>query len=152
MSAMPTHSVDSHALLTALASQGYAANNQSFISRDHAKTGTYFQATRHEELGVAVHIKYDHDMKFHSIENLEVYTLGLLEVYTLGLYSPDQPNRLTTNPHEGRYYSENLELIVDEANEVLLKNIEYDGFVRPDYAAALVAETIEDAYNLYHQM
>lgn len=144
MSAMPTHSVDSHALLTALASQGYAANNQSFISRDHAKTGTYFQATRHEELGVAVHIKYDHDMKFHSIENLEVYTLGL--------YSPDQPNRLTTNPHEGRYYSETLELIVDEANEVLLKNIEYDGFVRPDYAAALVAETIEDAYNLYHQM
>lgn len=144
MSAMPTHSVDSHALLTALASQGYAANNQSFISRDHAKTGTYFQATRHEELGVVVHIKYDHDMKFHSIENLEVYTLGL--------YSPDQPNRLTTNPHEGRYYSETLELIVDEANEVLLKNIEYDGFVRPDYAAALVAETIEDAYNLYHQM
>ena len=139
---VPAYSVDSNALLDALASQGYVANNHSFISYDHGETGTYFQATRHEGLGVGVHVSYDKNLKFHSIDTLEIHTLGL--------YSPDQPNRLTTNPYERRYYSEALENIVDEANEVLLKIREYNGFVRPDYAATLIAETIEDAYNLYH--
>ena len=135
----PTYFTDMQTLNEALASQGYPSVDYSFISNDGGTTGSYFYPCKHQETTINFRLKYDEEMKFHTIEELSIYTIGANKT-------------LTTNPFDPRKFSDALEVIMDEANARLHKNIEYDGFVRPDYAAALMAETIEDAYNLYHQM
>lgn len=133
----PTYFTDMQTLNEALASQGYPSIDYSFISNDGGTTGSYFYPCKHQETTINFRLKYDENMKFHTIEELSIYTIGANKT-------------LTTNPFDPRKFSDALEVIMDEANARLHKNIEYDGFVRPDYAAALMAETIEDAYELYH--
>lgn len=133
----PTYFTDMQTLNEALASQGYPSVDYSFISNDGGTTGSYFYPCKHQETTINFRLKYDEEMKFHTIEELSIYTIG-------------GNKTLTTNPFDPRKFNETLEVIMNEANERLYKNIEYDGFVRPDYAAALMAEVIEDAYNLYH--
>lgn len=133
----PTYFTDMQTLNEALASQGYPSVDYSFISNDGGTTGSYFYPCKHQETTINFRLKYDEEMKFHTIEELSIYTVGANKT-------------LTTNPFDPRKFSDVLEVIMDEANARLHKNIEYDGFVRPDYAAALMAEVIEDAYELYH--
>ena len=111
----PTYFTDIQTLNEALASQGYPSVDYSFISNDGGVTGSYFYSCKHQETTINFRLKYDEEMKFHTIEELSIYTVG--------------ENKTLARLH---------------------KNIEYDGFVRPDYAAALMAEIIEDAYELYH--
>ncbi len=134
---MPTHVTDIRALGEALASQGYPAVDYSFISYNGGTTGHHFYQCQREETAVNFRLKYDVEMKFHTVEEISIYTIG-------------GNKTLTTNPFYPRKFNETLEVIMNEANGRLYKNIEYDGFVRPDYAAALMAEVIEDAYQLYH--
>ena len=136
---MPTYVSDMRVLNKALASQGYPSVDHSFTSNDGGATGSYVYPCKHQETTINFRLKYEEGMKFHTIQELSIYTVGANKT-------------LTTNPFDPRKFSDALEVIMDEANARLHKNIEYDGFVRPDYAAALVAETIEDVYNLYHQM
>lgn len=133
----PTYFTDMQTLNEALASQGYPSVDYSFISNDGGTTGSYFYPCKHQETTINFRLKYDVEMKFHTIEELSIYIVG-------------ENKTLTTNPFDPRKFSDVLEVIMDEANARLHKNIEYDGFVRPDYAAALMAEVIEDAYHLYH--
>lgn len=133
----PTYFTDIQTLNEALASQGYPSVDYSFISNDGGVTGSYFYPCKHQETTINFRLKYDEEMKFHTIEELSIYTVG-------------ENKTLTTNPFDPRKFNDVLELFMDEANARLHKNIEYDGFVRPDYAAALMAEIIEDAYELYH--
>ena len=133
----PTYFTDMQTLNEALASQGYPSVDYSFISNDGGVTGSYFYPCKHQETTINFRLKYDEEMKFHTTEELSIYTVG-------------ENKTLMTNPFDPRKFSDALEVIMDEANARLHKNIEYDGFVRPDYTAALMAEVIEDAYNLYH--
>lgn len=133
----PTYFTDMQTLNEALTSQGYPSVDYSFISNDGGTTGSYFYPCKHQETTINFRLKYDEEMKFHTIEELSIYTIGANKT-------------LTTNPFDPRKFSDALEVITDEANARLHKNIEYDGFVRPDYVAALMAEVIEDTYNLYH--
>lgn len=133
----PTYVNDIDTLNAALASQGYPSVDHSFTSYDGGTTVSYFYPCKHQETTVNFRLDYDKEMKFHTIEELTIYTVGANKT-------------LTTNPFDPRKFSDVLEVIVEEANARLHKNIEYDGFVRPDYAAALMAETVKDAYELYH--
>lgn len=133
----PTYFTDMQTLNEALASQGYPSVDYSFISNDGGVTGSYFYPCKHQETTINFRLKYDEEMKFHTIEELSIYTVG-------------ENKTLTTNPFDPRKFNDVLEVIMEEANARLHKNIEYDGFVRPDYAAALIAEVIEDTYELYH--
>lgn len=133
----PAHVTDINMLNTALASQGYPFTDNMVISHNAGVTANYFYQCKHEETTVNFRLKYDVEMKFHTIEELSIYTIG-------------GNKTLTTNPFYPRKFNDVLKTIVEEANARLHKNIEYDGFVRPDYAAALMAEITEDAYNLYH--
>lgn len=135
---MPIYVNDMRVLNEALASQGYPFMDNMVTSRDAGVTASYFYQCQHEETTVNFRIKYDVEMKFHTIEELSIYTVG-------------GNKTLTTNPFDPRKFNETLEVIMNEANARLHKNIEYDGFVRPDYAAALMAEITQDAYNLYHR-
>ncbi len=134
---MPTYVDDMRALGKALASQGYHTGDDCFRSDDGGLTGHYFYPSRHKETSITIHMDYDEGMKFHTISQMTIHTPGKLKV-------------LTTDHFDPRKFNDVLETIVEEANARLHKNIEYDGFVRPDYMAALVAEIIEDAYELYH--
>lgn len=136
---MPTYVNDTHEINAALASQGYPSIDHSFISNDGSTTGSYFYPCKYQETTINFRLKYDEEMKFHTIEELSIYTIG-------------ENKTLMTNPFDPRKFSDALKVIMDEANARLYKNIEYDGFVRPDYVAALMAEVIEDAYNLYHNV
>lgn len=133
----PAHVTDINMLNTALASQGYPFTDNMVISHNAGVTANYFYQCKHEETTVNFRLKYDVEMKFHTIEELSIYIIG-------------GNKTLTTNPFYPRKFNDVLKTIVEEANARLHKNIEYDGFVRPDYAAALMAEITEDAYNLYH--
>lgn len=134
---MPAYVTDMEVLNKALASQGYPFTDNTVISYNAGVTANYFYQCKHEETTINFRLKYDEEMKFHTIEELSIYTVGANKT-------------LMTNPFDPRKFSDALEVIMDEANARLHKNIEYDGFVRPDYAAALMAEVIEDAYHLYH--
>lgn len=134
---MPAYVTDINMLNTALASQGYPFTDNMVISHNAGVTANYFYQCKHEETTINFRLKYDVEMKFHTIEELSIYTIG-------------GNKTLTTNPFYPRKFNDVLKTIVEEANARLHKNIEYDGFVRPDYAAALMAEITEDAYNLYH--
>ena len=133
----PAHVTDINTLNTALASQGYPFTDNMVISHNAGVTANYFYQCEHEGTTVNFRLKYDVEMKFHTIEELSIYIIG-------------GNKTLTTNPFDPRKFNETLEVIMNEANARLYKNIEYDGFVRPDYAAALMAEITQDAYNLYH--
>ena len=133
----PAHVTDINMLNTALASQGYPFTDNMVISHNAGVTANYFYQCKHEETTVNFRLKYDVEMKFHTIEELSIYIIG-------------GNKTLTTNPFYPRKFNDVLKTIVEEAKARLHKNIEYDGFVRPDYAAALMAEITEDAYNLYH--
>ncbi len=56
---------------------------------------------------------------------------------------------LSTNHCDPDKFNKTLESIMNDANMRLHKNIEQDGFVRPNYTAALMAEVIEDTHALY---
>lgn len=133
---MPVYVKDMQTLNKALASQGYPPMDNASTSHN-AGGVSYFCACKHEETTVNFRLKYDVGMQFHTIEELTIYGV-------------EENKTLTTNPSDPHKFNVALEVIMTETNKRLSKSIEYDGRVRPNHMATVMAEVIEDAYELYH--
>ncbi len=131
------HIINIELLNDALLFHGYKVfADSTFTTEDDGASGNYFCKVRHDETTIVTQLKYDQNLKFHTIEEVTVSTV-------------DTNHTITTNRFDPHNFSQDLEVIVNDANAELRKYTER--YVSIEYIAAVLAEdVIVEAYNLYH--